>query len=65
MLPLRPILRLGAVKTWLIAVTLILSLRAIGLPVLGGLLGFVWLALCVYSWVVPPLVRRWVRRTGL
>jgi tetratricopeptide (TPR) repeat protein len=63
MRPLRPILRFGALKTWLVAVTLIIGLRAIGLPVLGGLLGFVWLAFCVYSWVVPPLVRKWVLRS--
>lgn len=62
MLPLRPILRFGAIKTWLAAVGLILVLRTAGLPVLAGLLGFVWLAYCVYSWVVPPLVRRWVLR---
>ncbi|MCY1139422.1 hypothetical protein OWR29_15595 [Actinoplanes sp. Pm04-4] len=63
MRPLRPILRFGALKTWLVAVALIIGLRAIGLPVLGGLLGFVWLAYCVYSWVVPPLVRKWVMRS--
>ncbi|WP_127502124.1 tetratricopeptide repeat protein [Actinoplanes solisilvae] len=62
MLPLRPILRFGAIKTWLVAVALILLLRTAGLPVLAGLLGFAWLAYCVYSWVVPPLVRRWVLR---
>ncbi|WP_250034849.1 hypothetical protein [Paractinoplanes maris] len=62
MLPLRPILRFGALKTWLVAVGLIIGLRAVGLPVLAGLLGFVWLAFCVYSWVVPPLVRKWVLR---
>jgi thioredoxin-like negative regulator of GroEL len=63
MRPLRPILRFGALKTWLVAVSLIIGLRAIGLPVLGGLLGFAWLAFCIYSWVVPPLVRKWVLRS--
>ena len=62
MLPLRPLLRFGAVQTWLAAVGLILLLRTAGLPVLGSLLGFAWLAYCVYSWVVPPLVRRRVLR---
>ena len=23
-----------------------------------------YLTLCVYSWVVPPLLRRWLRRRG-
>ncbi|MDY7087426.1 MAG: hypothetical protein SYR96_20190 [Actinomycetota bacterium] len=62
MLPLRPVLRFGALKTWLAAVACILLLRAAGLPVLAGLLGLTWLVFCVYSWVVPPLVRKWVRR---
>ncbi|MBU2664994.1 hypothetical protein KOI35_15935 [Actinoplanes bogorensis] len=62
MIPLRPVLRFGALKTWLAAVGCILLLRAIGLPVLAGLLGFAWLAFCIYSWVVPPLVRRRVRK---
>ncbi|GID27873.1 hypothetical protein [Paractinoplanes brasiliensis] len=62
MLPLRPVLRFGALKTWLAAVAGILLLRAAGLSVLAGLLGLTWLVFCVYSWVVPPLVRKWVRR---
>ncbi|MCO8270183.1 hypothetical protein M1L60_06200 [Actinoplanes sp. TRM 88003] len=63
MRPLRPILRFGAIKTWLVAVALIIGLRAAGLPALGGLLGLLWLVYCVYSWVVPPLVRKWVMRS--
>ncbi|MFI5896278.1 tetratricopeptide repeat protein [Actinoplanes sp. NPDC051513] len=62
MLPLRPILRFGALKVWLTAVALIFGLRLIGLPQLAFPVGLAWLAFCVYSWVVPPLVRRWVRR---
>lgn len=62
MLPLRPVLRFGVLKTWAAAIVLIFGLRAAGLPALSALLGLVWLLLCVYSWVVPPLVRRWVRR---
>lgn len=63
MLPLRPVLRFGALKTWVVAILVIFGLRAAGLPVLGALAGLAWLLFCVYSWVVPPLVRRWVRRT--
>ena len=62
MLPLRPILRFGPMKTWLVVVGTVLALRAAGVTVLAGLLGLTWLLYCVYSWVVPPLVRRWVRR---
>lgn len=62
MLPLRPILRFGPVKTWLVVVVLVFGLRTAGVPVLAGVLGLTWVLYCVYSWVVPPLVRRWVRR---
>jgi predicted Zn-dependent protease len=62
MLPLRPILRFGALKVWLTAVALIFGLRLLGQPLLAFPIAMAWLAYCVYSWVVPPLVRRWVRR---
>ena len=62
MLPLRPILRFGPVRTWLVVVLSVFALRAAGLPALAGVLGLTWLVYCVYSWVVPPLVRRRVRR---
>jgi hypothetical protein len=35
---------------------------AAGLAELSAVVALLWLVLCVYSWVVPPLVRRWVRR---
>ena len=41
---------------------LIYGLRLIGLPVLSAVVAVVWLVFCVYSWVAPPLVRRWMRR---
>jgi hypothetical protein len=62
MWPLRPVLRFGVLKVWLAAIVLIFGLRAIGLAPLGAVLGLCWLVYCVYSWVVPPLVRRWVKR---
>jgi Flp pilus assembly protein TadD len=62
MLPLRPILRFGALKTWAVAVAAIFGLRALGLPALSAVVAVLWLLFCVYSWVVPPLVRRWLRR---
>jgi tetratricopeptide (TPR) repeat protein len=62
LLPLRPLYRIGPVKSWLIVVAAIFGLRAIGLPLLGGLLGIAWFGYCVYSWVVPPIVRRTVGR---
>jgi predicted Zn-dependent protease len=60
--PIRPILRFGPVKTWLVAVAVIFLLGRLGLPTLSLAAGLVWVGLCVYSWVVPPLVRRSIRR---
>jgi tetratricopeptide (TPR) repeat protein len=62
MAPLRPLFRLGTVKSWLLAVAIMFGLRAIGLGVLSFVAAMAWIALCVYSWVVPPLVRKWVFR---
>jgi predicted Zn-dependent protease len=62
LLPLRPLYRLGPVKVWLTVVATILVLRGIGAPGLAGLLGLTWFAYCVYSWIVPPIVRRLYQR---
>jgi tetratricopeptide (TPR) repeat protein len=62
MLPLRPLLRFGTWKTWGAVLALMLGLRVVGQPVLAGLVAVVWFGFCVYSWVVPPLVRRWLLR---
>ncbi|GAB3969667.1 tetratricopeptide repeat protein [Plantactinospora veratri] len=62
MLPIRPVLRIGPLKVWLGAITLVFGLRAAGLTTLSAALGLLWLLFCVYSWIVPPLVRRWFRR---
>jgi tetratricopeptide (TPR) repeat protein len=62
MAPLRPMFRLGTVKSWLLAMAVIFGLRMAGLRVLSLLATLVWVVLCLYSWVVPPLVRKWVFR---
>lgn len=62
MWPVRPFIRFGPIKTWLAAIAIIYGLRALRLPGLSLTFGVFWLLLCVYSWVVPPLVRRWVTR---
>lgn len=62
MLPVRPFARFGAVKTWIAAIVVIYGLRALGLYPLATVAGLAWFALCVYSWVVPPLLRRWLMR---
>jgi tetratricopeptide (TPR) repeat protein len=60
--PVRPIMRFGPLKTWVAAIVVIYGLRALGLPALAAVAAALWLLLCVYSWIVPPLVRRWMRR---
>ncbi|MBE1487090.1 tetratricopeptide repeat protein [Plantactinospora soyae] len=62
MLPIRPMLRFGPLKVWVAAIVLIFGLQTVGLPTFAGVAGLMWMLLCVYSWVVPPLVRRWLRR---
>ncbi|MEU7930895.1 tetratricopeptide repeat protein [Micromonospora echinofusca] len=60
LLPLRPLYRLGILRTWLLAVGVIVLLSAAGLDVLGGLFALAWMLFCVWSWIAPPLVRRMV-----
>jgi tetratricopeptide (TPR) repeat protein len=62
LLPLRPFARLNPLIVWIGAVAVIYGLRAAGLAPLSFAFAMVWLAFCVYSWVVPPLVRRWLNR---
>ena len=62
MLPLRPFARFNPLVVWIGAVAIIYGLRIAGLGPLSFAFAMVWLAFCVYSWVVPPLVRRWINR---
>lgn len=56
--PLLPFERFGPGPTWLVAVAVIFGLRAAGLDAASGIAGLVWVALCIYSWVAGPLLRR-------
>ncbi|SCE71517.1 tetratricopeptide repeat protein [Micromonospora mirobrigensis] len=60
LLPLRPLYRLGVLRTWLIAVGTIVALNVAGLEPVAALVGLLWLGYCVWSWVAPTLVRRLV-----
>lgn len=62
MAPVRPFMRFGPIKTWIAAIVVLYTLRTIGTPGIAFTFAMVWIAFCAYSWVVPPLVRRWVRR---
>jgi hypothetical protein len=61
--PLLPFERFGAGPTWIAAVALIFGLRAAGLDGASTVAALVWLALCVYSWTVGPLLLRRIRDT--
>jgi tetratricopeptide (TPR) repeat protein len=61
MLPLRPLHRAGVVGSWIAVVVGITALRSAGADAAAGVLGLVWLAYCIYSWVVPGIVERRVR----
>ncbi|SCL19764.1 Tetratricopeptide repeat-containing protein [Micromonospora rhizosphaerae] len=62
LVPLRPLFRLGVLRTWLIAVGTIAALNLAGLKGPAALVGLAWVLYCVYSWIAPPLVRRVVSR---
>jgi tetratricopeptide (TPR) repeat protein len=62
LLPLVPIQRFGAGRVWLAGLALIGITWAIGNEILQMVVLVAWLAYVTYSWVAPPLVRRWYER---
>jgi len=61
MRPLYPLRRFGPLQIWLIWLAVSTALRASGHRGLLLLLAPLWFLYCVYSWVVPPLLRRRLR----
>jgi predicted Zn-dependent protease len=57
-LPMRFFARFGVAATWVGAMVVIFGLRAAGQGAAAGMAALVWLALCVYSWVMPPILNR-------
>ena len=51
-------MRTGVVGSWLIAIGVIVGLGMLGLETAAGVALVVWIALCVWSWVVPPILNR-------
>jgi tetratricopeptide (TPR) repeat protein len=62
MRPLRPFQRFNPLVVWIGAVGVIYGLRLAGLWPLAVVATAGWFAFCVYSWVAPPLLRRWINR---
>jgi tetratricopeptide (TPR) repeat protein len=51
-------MRTGVVGSWLLAFGVIAGLSALGFDTAAGVALLVWIALCVWSWVVPPILNR-------
>jgi len=62
LLPLRPLYRIGTVGVWFGAIAIYFLLTAAGLGIIAKWFALAYLVLCVYSWVVPPILKWWYRR---
>ncbi len=62
LLPLWPIERFGPIPVWLTFVVMLFGLSAAGFESALVVVVPLYLLLVVYSWIAPPLVRRWARR---
>jgi tetratricopeptide (TPR) repeat protein len=63
LLPLWPIYRFGQGPVWLTGVALLLAVNFVAVPgVVAEIVILTWFAFVAYSWVAPPLVRRWLER---
>lgn len=62
LLPLRPLYRIGTVGVWFGAMAIFFLLKVAGLNTIAGWFAIAYLILCVYSWVVPPILKWWYRR---
>jgi tetratricopeptide (TPR) repeat protein len=61
MWPLRPVQRFGIAPVWIAGVATMYGARLVSRTA-AGIVAVLWLTYCVYSWVVPSLVRRHLRR---
>ncbi|HEX6096963.1 MAG TPA: tetratricopeptide repeat protein [Thermoanaerobaculia bacterium] len=61
MWPLRPAQKFGSAKVWLAGILLLFAARSTKNTPIMLTVGIAWLVYVLYSWVVPPLVRRMLR----
>lgn len=61
--PLWPLYRFGAVAFWIGAMGLVFILRALGQSQLASWLALAYIVYCLYSWIVPPIVRWSLQRS--
>lgn len=62
LLPLRPIYRFGPIPVWIFSVGTAFFLRAMGLEQASNIFIIVYIFYAIYSWVIPPLLKRWLQR---
>lgn len=60
--PLWPLRRFGPGRLWLAWIALLLLAGAVHAPWLAIPAALVYIPLVIYSWIVPPLARRWLAR---
>jgi predicted Zn-dependent protease len=65
MWPLRPVERVGPGPLWIAAVATFGTLHILGYATAALIAGVIWVLWCAYTWIAPPLVRRWVGWRGL
>lgn len=67
MLPLRPVMRFGfggSIAVWAIGVGGMLTLRLVSATAASAFTA-IYLGYILYSWVYPPLLRKWLLRRGI
>lgn len=60
--PLRLFSRFGPAKVWFAAIGTSMLLRKLGLREIAFIFSVTYLLLCIYSWVVPPVLKWWLER---
>jgi tetratricopeptide (TPR) repeat protein len=60
--PVRPIWRVGRLRSWLIYLTIAGLLAAAHLQTARIAIAAVWITIVAISWLAPPLLRRWYGR---
>lgn len=60
--PLLPFERFGVGPTWVAAIAIIFGLQALGAEGASNIAAFVWIGLCVYSWIAGAVIKRKVER---
>lgn len=62
MIPLRPVERFGPGTVWLAAVGIMVALFLWGFKRPAFIFSIFYIIFAAYTWVVPPLLRRWMKR---